>query len=97
MGSEGAEKAEEGEGMKTRKALIVLGLAFCAGCDTAPVAQTAKNGCEIHDYGRGVFYFGCAGGFGYALSEFRGTHKVLSVTSYSITQYGTSGYWVVAE
>ena len=82
---------------------VILGvvLLMLIGCgDSAPVVQTTANGCTIKGYGEGVFFFECSGDFGPALSEFRKSHGVLSVTSYvsyASAQFkmGTTGYWVI--
>lgn len=83
------------------RGLAAVGLlaVFMSGCSPEPKSsdRSSATGCEISDYGSGVYYFHCSGGFGATLAEFRGKHKVVSVTSYTLNGVGTMGYWVVTE
>lgn len=81
--------------------LVAVGLAMLLMCGCSPDPKSSETsgatGCKISDYGSGVYYFHCANGFGATLAEFRGKHKVVSVTGYAVDGLGTTGYWVVTE
>src|SRR5262245_49742004 len=77
------------------------------GCivDVSVVLSTAGRGagqrgppaCDIKDYGRGVSYSNCASTFGPALADFRQYHEVVSISSFALSDAGTSGYWVITK
>lgn len=76
-------------------ALLAI-LALTIACDRAPTAKESSI-CTISEYGVGVYYFHCTERFGEALAEFRRTRKVISIASYTVTRFGTTGYWVLTE
>lgn len=73
---------------------MCLLLVNCGPGYDRPTERTS-TGCEVSSFGNGVFFFSCAYDFGPALAEFRKGHQVISITSYSSYNYGTTGYWVI--
>ena len=61
-----------------------------------PVSE-GPPACGIKDYGRGVSYSNCASTFGPALADFRQYHEVVSISSFALSDAGTSGYWVIMK
>lgn len=81
--------------MRAAAALAALCVAASA---CSPADPGAEVSCRVVDYGAGVFYFDCVGGFGAALAAWRSSHPgPVSVSDVGINSHGTTGHWVVLQ